>query len=151
MRLKPAHAKRQADIAEVGRDVVVQRLNFFDIVGFSFSQFGGAGANLLRWLAAIFLETCVPASHLFPARERSHLHGGRLGLLRCLLLFLFFVLILVVIVNVRAAPGVNATAVLLCNLWIFARLGLQLDDAVLWDVEFKLLIQHGAALREIIL
>ena len=64
---------------------------------------------------------------------------------------LVFFLVVLVLVDVRAGPGVNAAAIGFGNLRIIPWLCLQLDVAVLRNIEFELLIQHGAALGEIVL
>src|SRR5206468_2135680 len=115
VRLETAYTKRQADVAEIGRYIIVERLNLLDVGGLAFGQFSGAGTNLLVWLAALFFKTCVPAPHLLPTREGRHLDCRSLWLFGLLLLFLVFILVLVfvVFVNVRTAPCIDAASVLL--------------------------------------
>ena len=51
----------------------------------------------------------------------------------------------------RTGPGVNAAAVGFGDLGIAPRLGLQLDLAVLGDIELQLLVEHGAVVVEVVL
>ena len=97
VRLESSNAERQADIAEVGCDVIIERLNFVDVGGLAFGEFGGLGADFVVGLAAVFFQLGVPSAHLLPTGESRHLNGGRVGLfLKFLLVFLlFFILVFV--------------------------------------------------------
>ncbi len=142
VRLKPAHTERKADVAEVRRHIIVERLNFIQIGGFPRDQRSCLGANLCVGLATVLLQTRIPVAHLLPTGERGHLHRRRIRLLLRLLFLLVFVLFLISLVglNVRTRPGINAAAVGFGNLRIIPGLGFQLDRAFLGNIEFKLLI-----------
>src|SRR6266852_6855196 len=73
MRLIAAHPKRETDVAEVRRHIVVEGLNFVQIRGLAGGERSSFGANFCRGLTTVFLQPCVPAPHLLPACERRHL------------------------------------------------------------------------------
>src|SRR6185437_13294554 len=152
MRLEAAHAERQADVAKVGGDVIVERLNLVEVGGFALDEFGFLGANFCIRLSAIFFESGVPAAELVPTFKGGQLNRRVFGLFRSLLFGFFFLLFFLVgLVNVRARPGVNAAAILLGDFGIVPRLRFEFDLAIFRDVDTELLVENGAALREVVL
>ena len=149
--LKSPYSERKADVTKIGSNKIVERLDLFQIAGLALGKLGRFGANLRRRLTAVFLQRCIPATHLFPAGKSSHLHGRNIGFLSRVLLFLFiFFLFRFVLVDVRTGPGVNTTAIALGDFRIIARLGFQLDGPVFGDIEGKLFIENRAGFRKVV-
>ncbi len=69
--LVPAEAQRQADVAEILGDVVVEGLDSIQVVVEAFGEFRCFGANFGRGRAPVFFEACIPAADLFPTDERG--------------------------------------------------------------------------------
>src|SRR5215470_10903658 len=98
MRLIPPESTRQAHVAKILGDVIIECFHFVHIRGPSFGKFGSLGANLSSRLPPLVIETCIPSADLFPSMERRELHGGNFILGLFLLLFLLiFVLLLIVL------------------------------------------------------
>src|ERR1700722_11584882 len=66
-----AHTQRQADVAEVPGDEIVESLDLIQVVVEAFGEFGGFGAGLARGRAAVLFQTSIPESDLFPTDERG--------------------------------------------------------------------------------
>ena len=77
----------QAHVADVARDIVVQRLHLLHVIGLALDQFSGLGLDRIVGLAPVALQECIPGSHLLPALKGRQLHRGNLvvfGLVRLL-------------------------------------------------------------------
>ena len=123
--LVAADAEREADVAEIFGDEVVEGLDFIHLGVEAFGEFCGFGADFRGGRAAVFFQAGVPAADLFPADEGGQLNVGPflVGFLLFLLFFLpvavfffvfVFVLVFVVVFafEVRAGPVVDAASVL---------------------------------------
>ena len=71
VRLVAADSEREADVAEVLRDEIVEGFGFFQVGVQALGQFLRFGANFGRGRAAVFLEAGVPAANLLPGFERG--------------------------------------------------------------------------------
>src|SRR6266478_8732065 len=62
-------AQRQAYVAEILGDVVIEPFDFGDIAVEALGKFLGFRADLRRWLPAVMIEAGVPAANFFPTAE----------------------------------------------------------------------------------
>ena len=147
MRLNASQAERQAHVANVARDVVVERLHLRHVVGLAFDQRSGFGLHAGVGHAAVVLQPGVPRAQLLPALEGGQLDGWNVvvawpsSFSSCLSSSSF---------RLRVGPAVDAAVALVGDLGIVARLGLQLDLAVLGDVDLQLLVENDSLLREVV-
>ena len=95
VRLIAADSERQADVAEILRDEIVEGFGFVEVGIQSLGQFLRFGANFRRRRAAIALEAGVPAADLLPGFEGGQLNVGAVvfGVMFLLLLVLVFVVV----------------------------------------------------------
>ena len=101
MRLVAADAERQAHVAEILRDEIVEGFGLVEIGVQALGQFVGFGLHFGRGLAAIFLQAGVPAADLLPGFERGQLNVGTVVVGTMLLFLLVFVFVLVVVSRSR--------------------------------------------------
>ena len=85
VRLNAAQPEGQTDIADVARDIVVQRLHLLHVIGLAPDEFGGLGLHRVVGLAPFALQKCIPGADIVPALEGAsvaptapgpHLLGG---------------------------------------------------------------------------
>ncbi len=69
VRLVAAYSQRQADIAEIFCDVIVERFGFFQVAVHAPGQLLSLGTNFGRRHATVLFEAGVPAADLLPAFE----------------------------------------------------------------------------------
>jgi hypothetical protein len=67
--LVAAETERQADVAEILRDEVVESLDLIQVGVEAFGEFGGFGADFRRGRAPVFFQVRIPAADLFPTDE----------------------------------------------------------------------------------
>jgi len=85
-------AQRQAYVAEILGDVVIEPFDFGDIAVEALGEFLGFRADLRRWLPAVMIEAGVPAANFFPTAEGGQLDRWNFVLRPLLLLFPFLFL-----------------------------------------------------------
>ena len=78
--LVAADAEGDADVADVGGDVVIERAGFGLVGGHARGEFGGLGLYRVVGDDAVGLEHAVPLAHLFPGFEGGPGDGGQLAL-----------------------------------------------------------------------
>src|SRR5580692_7399213 len=113
--LVAADSERQADVAEVFRDVIVKGFGFIEICVQALGEFLRFGADFGTGSAAVFFKVGVPAADLLPGFEGCHLHVGTLVFGTAFLFLLVFVLIFILGVvfalQMRSRPVIDAAAV----------------------------------------
>src|SRR5256886_11864788 len=107
---------------------------------FCLKKNSGLGTNLGIRLTTVLLQARVPAAHLFPAFTRGHLHCWSIGFLFPWLLVFVLFLVSFVLIYVRTAPTIDAPVFLFRDFRVRAGLRLELDLAVLGNIEFELLV-----------
>ena len=148
MRLIAANTERQADVAEILGDVVVDGLQLLHVGVAALHQFLGAGADFGRGRAAVAFQSGVPTAHRVPGGKGGHLHVRLLGLdaAAFFLISLAFVALLV-----RRRPAIDAPVTFVGDLGVVAGAGFQLDGAVARDIDLELVIENDAGVQEAVL
>src|SRR5271165_2190911 len=152
MRLVATDSKREADVAEIPGDEIVEGFDFVQIVVQPFGQFFGLGFHLGGGGAAVLLKAGVPAADPLPAFEGRQLNVGAVVVRTRSLFLLVFVLGFVVVftLQVGTGPVIEATAFFFANRWRLVRLVLKLQRAVGGNVDIYRLIEHDAVLVELV-
>src|SRR6267143_5090874 len=154
VRLVAAQPERQAYVAEILGDVVIESLDPVEIAAQAFGQLVGLRANLRSGLPAIVIEARVPAADFFPAVKGGQLNRRNFifGLFLFPLLFVFVLILVVVLaLQVGTGPAIDAPAILLADLRVKPRLGLQLQGTIAGYVDFELLVEIDVGPVEIVL
>ena len=94
VRLVAADAERQADVAEIFRDEIVEGFGPGNVGRLALDEFVGFGFHFGRGLAAVALQAGVPAADLLPGFEGGELNVRAVvvGTMLLFLLVFFFVL-----------------------------------------------------------
>src|SRR5712671_1419208 len=152
MRLVAAYSKGNADIAEVGADIIVDgaKLGIFILGGLR--QFDCFRSNFRRRLSAVLLQIDVPVANVSPSLKRGKLDFGRrelatLGLIGSLLLILAFLLGRFVL-KLRSSPCKDAARTCFGNAWL-QLWALPFDGPVMRNADLEFLTQKDGIVREI--
>ena len=94
VRLVAAYAEREADVAKILGDEIVEGFDLVQVVIETLGQFVRFGAYFWGGRPTVFLEACVPAADLLPAYERGQLNVG--AVIVGILLFLLVSILLIV-------------------------------------------------------
>src|ERR1700678_1304977 len=74
-----AAAEGKADVANISRDVIVERLHFFEIGCAAFGEFLRFGADFGSGISAALFQIGVPTRHFVPGVEGRELDVGNPG------------------------------------------------------------------------
>src|SRR5271165_4275553 len=147
VRLDAAQPEGQAHVADVARDIVIQRLYLLHVVGFSLDELSSFGLHCVVGLAPFALEKRIPGAQIVPALEGRQLYGRDLiRWARWPLLASLWILVL----EVGMGPAIDAPVTFIRHFGIVTGPGLQLYMTRLRNIDFLLLVQHDARLREVI-
>ena len=147
MRQITPEAKWQAYGADLGRDKIIQRLDFFEVRAAAARQFLSFRADGSIWRRAFTLQRSVPKAHILPILKCGDLHGRNLRLGDLFFLLRTFRLAR----QAGAFPLKDAPLSFVGNHRIGAGLGFQFDCAIARQANFELFVEHDGILQEVML